>query len=40
MILNWLGHSVAGISALAFVYVRHDTLVIEAVATAMQTAVA
>lgn len=40
MILNWLGHSVAGISLLAFVCIRHDTLIIQAVATATQTAIA
>lgn len=40
MILYWLGHNVAGISGLAFVCIRHDTLIIQAVATATQTAVA
>lgn len=38
--LYWLGHNVAGISGLAFVCVCHDTLIIQAVATATQTAVA
>lgn len=40
MILYWLGHNVAGISGLAFVCIGHDTLIIQAVATATQTAVA
>jgi hypothetical protein len=39
-ILNWRGHSVAGISVLAFVCIRHDTFVIRAAATATQAAAA